>query len=59
MFEPDVQLQLPLDERFRQAEQYTLDLPPARRQQPKTEIESGACPYHKAFVYGCRFCNPR
>lgn len=50
---------LPLDERFREAEQYALDLPPPARPQPRTEIEDGACPYHTAFVYECRFCNPR
>jgi len=50
---------LPLDERFRQAEQYALDLDLPRQTQPATEIETDACPYHKAFIYECRYCNPR
>jgi hypothetical protein len=56
----DTQPMLPLDERFRQAEQYTLDLEAPALQQPATEIESKPCPYgHKAFVYECPYCNPR
>jgi hypothetical protein len=55
----DFQPNLPLDERFRQAEQYSLDFESPRREQPATEIETGSCPYHRAFVYTCRFCNPR
>jgi hypothetical protein len=54
----ETQPNLPLDERFRQAEQYALDLPPPTQPQPKTEIEKG-CPHHKVFVYGCPFCDPR
>jgi len=55
----DDQPNLPLDERFRQAEQYSLDLQPTGAQQPATEVQDGTCPYHKAFVYECRYCNPR
>lgn len=54
----EFQPNLPLDKRFRQAEQYSLDLPPAR-QQPAAEAQEGSCPYHRAFHYECRYCNPR
>lgn len=57
--ERDVQLELPLDERYRQAEQYALVLDAPTRQQPTAEIEDGSCPYHKAFHYECHYCNPR
>lgn len=40
-----------LDERFRQAEGHTFDLP--------EEEKEGECPYHKAFTYECPYCNPR
>jgi hypothetical protein len=55
----DSQPMLPLDERFRNAEQYSLDLDPPKREQPATEIEEGSCPYHRAFVYECHYCNPK
>jgi hypothetical protein len=50
---------LPLDERFRQAEQYSLDLEPEKTEQPSTEVQAGSCPYHVAFTYECPYCNPR
>lgn len=50
---------LPLDERFRNAEQYALDLPPPAQEQPQTEMQEGSCPYHRTFVYECSYCNPR
>lgn len=53
------QPELPLDERFRIAEQYALDLPPPTPAQPKTTVDDGSCPYHRAFVYECRYCNPQ
>lgn len=59
MDQDDEQPMLPLDERFRQAEQYQLDLPSPSQPQPQPEIADGECPYHKAFVYGCPYCNPR
>lgn len=55
----DDQPNLSLDERFRQAEQYQLELPPPPSAQPLAEIETGGCPYHKTFVYECHYCNPR
>lgn len=55
----DDQPNLPLDERFRQAEQYALDFDTPTRQQPPTEVQEGSCPYHKAFHYECPYCNPR
>ncbi len=55
----DRQPLLPLDERFRQAEQFSLDLEPAKPQQPATEMQEDSCPYHRAFVYECPYCNPR
>ena len=55
----EFQPNLPLDERFRQAEQFALDLEPPRREQPATEVKEGGCPYHKIFVYGCPYCDPR
>ena len=47
---------LPLDQMFREAEQYQFDLT-----QPPTpdEVMRGECPYHKAFVYECSYCNPK
>lgn len=54
----DVQLELPLDQRYRQAEQYMFDLPPPR-EQSRAEIEAGGCPLHRVFVYGCPYCDPR
>lgn len=53
---------LPLDERFRNAEQYSLDLPPPAPKQSATQVEDDwvKCPYHPhVFVPGCHFCNPR
>lgn len=48
---------LPLDERFRQAEQYTLDLQPPRAEQPATEIQKKRCPVHGTIeVCGCPYC---
>lgn len=55
----DDQEMLPLDERFRKAEQFTLDLQMPRKAQPRTEAEDGSCPYHQTFVYECHYCNPR
>lgn len=55
----DPQLELPLDERYRRAEQYALDLPDPMQPQPKPEVLPGSCPRHKAFVYECPLCNPR
>lgn len=58
----DTQLNLPLDERFRQAEQYTLDLgevPHQGQKPPVTDFATDTCPYHRTFHYECRFCNPR
>ncbi len=54
----DDQPNLPLDERFRQAEQYSFDLPTTRKQ-PPTEGQGGTCPHHKVFTYECPYCNPR
>ncbi len=54
--------ELPLDERFRRAEQYSFDFDSPRPQQPPTQVESDwqQCPYHQnVFVSGCKFCNPR
>lgn len=51
---------LPLDERFRQAEQFTLDLaPPAPQREAPKAVDYESCPHHKVFVYGCRYCDPR
>jgi len=49
---------LPLDERFRQAEQYALELE-VPKSQPQPEMTDGSCPHHKVFVYGCPYCDPR
>ena len=49
---------LPLDERFRQAEQYSLDLtPPPRTQPPKTYAEEKPCG-NLGYCY-CPKCNPK
>ena len=56
----DDQPLLPLDERFRNAEQYQLDLPPPAQTRPAAQnVAEGSCPFHKAFVYECRYCNPK
>ena len=57
--ENDAQMLLPLDERFRQAEQYALDLPAPAPQTPQVDMNDGSCPHHKVFVYGCAYCDPR
>ena len=51
---------LPLDERFRQAEQYALDLE-VPKPQPHTPdyVMDGGCPHHRIFVYGCPYCDPK
>lgn len=55
----EYQPNLPLDERFRQAEQYQLDLPPPAPKPEAAKTEIGGCPHHKVFVYGCVYCDPR
>lgn len=57
----EFQPNLPLDERFRQAEQYSLDLAPVSQSQPHTpdHVTTGGCPHHKIFVYGCPYCDPK
>lgn len=61
MLEKNVQLPLPLDERFRQSEQYALDLSsvPQPQPQPTDFVAVGGCPHHSIFVYGCPYCDPR
>jgi len=61
MFDKNVQRLLPLDERFRQAEQYTLDLDavPSQRTEPPVRPDMDwRCPNHPIFVSGCRYCDP-
>jgi len=54
----DDQPMLPLDERFRQAEQYTLDLPPpAAARTPPVLHEEKPC-NRLGYCY-CPKCNPR
>lgn len=57
----DDQPNLPLDERFRQAEQYALDFEalPQPQPHPPDVVMSGGCPHHHIFVYGCPYCDPR
>lgn len=51
---------LPLDERFRQAEQYALDLEVSKPQPHLPDVvANGACPHHRIFVYGCPYCDPK
>ena len=51
---------LPLDERFRQAEQFSLDLEVPKPQPHSPDyVMDGGCPHHKVFVYGCPYCDPR
>jgi len=63
MFDKDTQPLLPLDERFRQAEQYAMDLDPVSDPRPETlrpdSLIDGSCPHHSIFVYGCPYCDPR
>ena len=62
MFDKNVQRLLPLDERFRQAEQYTLDLDAVSSQRTEPPVRPdmmSGCPHHSIFVYGCRYCDPR
>ena len=48
---------LPLDERFRNAEQYALDLPKPAPKQPATEVTKRRCPVHGTIqVCGCPYC---
>ena len=51
---------LPLDERFRKAEQLSMELEVPKPQPiaPDHVIEGG-CPHHKVFVYGCPYCDPK
>ena len=48
----------PLDERYRHAEQYALDLRPVESEQPRAYKGQISCPHHIVFVYECRYCNP-
>lgn len=53
----EFQPNLPLDERFRQAEQYSLDLDPPKQEQPATEVAKRPCPVHgKIEIVGCPYC---
>ena len=63
MYDPTYQPPLPLDERFREAEQLALDLDPPQDPRPVAPVVDhlidGGCPYHRVFVYGCPYCDPR
>jgi len=50
----DHQMELPLDERYRRAEQYALDLAPVPHPREKPEVTCGRLGY----CY-CPKCNPR
>lgn len=51
---------LPLDERFRQAEQLSLQLEVPKPQPVPTDyVRAGGCPHHRIFVYGCPYCDPK
>lgn len=47
-----------LDERYRRAQQYELDLQPVAQESEASDWPVIACPYHKHFVYECHYCNP-
>ena len=50
---------LPLDERFRQAEQFSLDLEIPKPQPSTVVTDWEKCPHHTIFVSGCRYCDPK
>ena len=52
---------LPLDERFRKAEQYAFDFEAVPKPQPDSPdyMIDGGCPHHRIFVSGCPYCDPR
>lgn len=55
--EDNQQPNLPLDERFRRAEQYALDLPEVPKEQPKPADYVKPCG-RQGYCY-CPRCNPR
>jgi hypothetical protein len=55
----DRQAMLPLDERFRQAEQYSLDLQPPASTRPATQSKK-LCPVHGSIeIHDCPYCQTR
>lgn len=51
---------LPLDERFREAEQYAFDFEETRRQQPQPpDVEEAKSPCGRLGYCYCPKCNPK